>query len=141
MSDFCFSLHPASFDSRSKQSKGSCYQPNKDNKLHQQHQHRKKKRRQLTQTHQYNSINKFDSVFIHLSLSPFLFSSLFSLFYFAIFRSYIKDLDTRIIIGSFSHELAPRIFCEVHCIFSEYIHPLALIRSYTVFYCDWSCSN
>lgn len=25
----------------------------------------------------------------------------------------LKDLDTRIIIGSFSHDLAPKIFCEV----------------------------
>lgn len=26
----------------------------------------------------------------------------------------LKDLDTRIIIGSFSDEIAPKIFCEVN---------------------------
>jgi hypothetical protein len=35
--------------------------------------------------------------------------------FFSIFFS-IQDLDTRIIIGSFSHELAPKIFCEVSII-------------------------
>lgn len=94
---------------------------------------RRKKRRQLSQTHQHNSINKFDSVFIPLSRCPPLFARLvfhFPFFFLPLLFSplCIKDLDTRIIIGSFSHELAPKIFCEVRIVYiSAYMYMFPLI--------------
>lgn len=74
---------------------------------------RRKKENCYTDTHITQSTYLIRSLFIIFSFSSHFLLS----FCFRSSSTYIKDLDTRIIIGSFSHELAPKIFCEVRIYF------------------------